>query len=284
MSGQLHLQVEQHLSNIRMFLVTNLRVTLRARIRCWAKPLTNLSKASFYRMTLKSFWSPGSYIEASRVVTSTRQHFQSSHCASWRPFFREWRAAWPARRFFWKGPSQLWSLAPPWCSTSGWVTGGGEERTKFWTNQLPDSAKVTLGEGSSFMTKCCGATLPLGNCCRKTGARSCITWRGNLFQGCFVKNKFPFLFAEIVAKRSWINRHNTFIKHVCSFIIVIPVVDVINILPENTKRGKYHCTFDLFRLVCFANINKNCQLSYSWFQTSQTVGQWYSDTSPYLEP
>jgi hypothetical protein len=33
------------------------------------------------------------------------------------------------------------------------------------------------------------------------------------------------------------------------------------------KRGKYHCTvdllFDLFGLVCFANKNKNCQLSYS---------------------
>jgi hypothetical protein len=31
--------------------------------------------------------------------------------------------------------------------------------------------------------------------------------------------------------------------------------------------GKYHCTIDLlfdwFRLVCFANKNKNCQLSYS---------------------
>jgi hypothetical protein len=32
-------------------------------------------------------------------------------------------------------------------------------------------------------------------------------------------------------------------------------------------RGKYHCTIDLllywFALVCFANKNKNCQLSYS---------------------
>jgi len=38
------------------------------------------------------------------------------------------------------------------------------------------------------------------------------------------------------------------------------------------KRWKYHCTvdilFDWFGLVCFANKNKNCQLSYSWFQTS----------------
>jgi hypothetical protein len=49
-------------------------------------------------------------------------------------------------------------------------------------------------------------------------------------------------------------------------------------------RGKYHCTvdllFDRFGLACFANKNKNCQLSSSWFQTSQTGGQLYSDTSP----
>jgi hypothetical protein len=52
--------------------------------------------------------------------------------------------------------------------------------------------------------------------------------------------------------------------------------------------GEYHCTvdllFDWFGLVCFANKNKNCQLSYSWFQTSQTGGQWYSDTSPFSIP
>jgi hypothetical protein len=56
----------------------------------------------------------------------------------------------------------------------------------------------------------------------------------------------------------------------------------------NTKKGKYHCTiellFDWFGLVCFANKNKNCQLSYSLFQTSQTGGQWYSDTSPFRIP
>jgi hypothetical protein len=36
--------------------------------------------------------------------------------------------------------------------------------------------------------------------------------------------------------------------------------------------------------VCFANNNKYCQLSYSWFQTSQTRGQYYSDTSPFSIP
>jgi len=32
------------------------------------------------------------------------------------------------------------------------------------------------------------------------------------------------------------------------------------------------------------NKNKKCQLSYSLFQTSQTGGQWYSDTSPFSIP
>jgi hypothetical protein len=42
--------------------------------------------------------------------------------------------------------------------------------------------------------------------------------------------------------------------------------------------------FDWFGLVCFVNINKNCQLPYNWIQTSQTGGQWYSDTSPFSIP
>jgi len=59
--------------------------------------------------------------------------------------------------------------------------------------------------------------------------------------------------------------------------------------PENAKGGgEYHFTIDLlfglFGLVCFANNYKNCRLSYSWFQTSQTGGQWYSDTSPLVFP
>ncbi len=56
----------------------------------------------------------------------------------------------------------------------------------------------------------------------------------------------------------------------------------------NTKGGKYHYTidvlFDWFGSVCFANKNKSCQLSYSWFQTSQPGRQWYNDTSPFSIP
>ncbi len=55
---------------------------------------------------------------------------------------------------------------------------------------------------------------------------------------------------------------------------------------QGILKGKYHCTvdllFDWFGLVCFANKNKNCQLSYSWFQTSQTGGQQCSDTSTFI--
>jgi hypothetical protein len=58
--------------------------------------------------------------------------------------------------------------------------------------------------------------------------------------------------------------------------------------PGNTKGGMYHCTVDLlfnrFGLVCFANKNKTCQLSYSRFQTSQTGGEPYSDASPFGIP
>jgi hypothetical protein len=53
-------------------------------------------------------------------------------------------------------------------------------------------------------------------------------------------------------------------------------------------RRKYRCTvdllFDQFGWVSFANKNKNRQLSYSLFQTSQTGGQQYSDTSPFSVP
>jgi hypothetical protein len=53
--------------------------------------------------------------------------------------------------------------------------------------------------------------------------------------------------------------------------------------PGNTK--EYSRTvdllFDWIGLVCFANINKNCHLS---FQISQTGGLWYSDTSPFSIP
>jgi hypothetical protein len=50
----------------------------------------------------------------------------------------------------------------------------------------------------------------------------------------------------------------------------------------NTKGGRtVDLLFDWFGLVCFAIKNKNCQLSNSWFQTSQTGGQQYNNTSPF---
>ncbi len=57
---------------------------------------------------------------------------------------------------------------------------------------------------------------------------------------------------------------------------------------QGILKGKYHFTIDLlfdwFGLVCFANKNKNCQLPYIWFQTSETGGQQHSDTSPLSIP
>ncbi len=56
--------------------------------------------------------------------------------------------------------------------------------------------------------------------------------------------------------------------------------------PGNTKgyHGTIDLLFDCLGLVCFVNENKKCQLSYSWFQTSQTGCQRYSDTSPFSIP
>jgi hypothetical protein len=42
--------------------------------------------------------------------------------------------------------------------------------------------------------------------------------------------------------------------------------------------------FDWFGLVRFATKNKKIQFLYSWFQTCQSGGQQYSDTSPFSNP
>jgi hypothetical protein len=56
--------------------------------------------------------------------------------------------------------------------------------------------------------------------------------------------------------------------------------------PGNTKGGKYHCTINLlldwFRIMTTDNF---CfYLQNRLIQTSQTGGQWYSDTSPFRIP
>ncbi len=56
----------------------------------------------------------------------------------------------------------------------------------------------------------------------------------------------------------------------------------------NTKGGSItvpltSCSTGLDQSVLWIKANK-FQLSYSWFQTSQTGGQWYSDTSPLVFP
>jgi hypothetical protein len=58
--------------------------------------------------------------------------------------------------------------------------------------------------------------------------------------------------------------------------------------PWNTKGGKYHCTIDLlfdwFGISCMTTDNFCFYLQNRLIQTSQTRGQWYSDTSPLVFP
>jgi hypothetical protein len=53
-------------------------------------------------------------------------------------------------------------------------------------------------------------------------------------------------------------------------------------------RGKYHCTvnllFDWFGISRMTTDNPCFYLQNRLFQTSQTGGQWYSDTSPFSIP
>jgi hypothetical protein len=57
---------------------------------------------------------------------------------------------------------------------------------------------------------------------------------------------------------------------------------------QGILRGKYHCTIDLlfdrFGLVRFANKTKIVSCHTADSKTSQTGGQWYSDTSPFSIP
>ncbi len=63
-------------------------------------------------------------------------------------------------------------------------------------------------------------------------------------------------------------------------------------ISRHTNQGILEGEVSLYRwspvwlvwISLFCNKNKNCQLSYSWFQTSQTGGEWYSDTSPFSIP
>jgi len=56
----------------------------------------------------------------------------------------------------------------------------------------------------------------------------------------------------------------------------------------NTKDGKYHCTIDLLfdwlGIGCMTTENFCFYLQNRLIQTSNTGGQWYSDTSPFSIP
>jgi hypothetical protein len=59
-------------------------------------------------------------------------------------------------------------------------------------------------------------------------------------------------------------------------------------LGRNTKGGKYHCTtdllFDWFGIYCMTTDNFCFYFQNRLIQSSQTRGQWYSDTSPFSIP
>jgi len=58
--------------------------------------------------------------------------------------------------------------------------------------------------------------------------------------------------------------------------------------PQGILKGKYHCTvdllFDWFVISCMTTDNICFYLQNRLIQTSQTGGQWYSDTSPFSIP
>ncbi len=118
-----------------------------------------------------------------------------------------------------------------------------------------------------------------------------VKWRlhGQLVQ-CLFALSGRKTFLDFLCKLSWrnfwlVSLINSLISKVnyCLNVFLVDFTELVE--PGNTKG---HCTVDLlsdwFGLVCSANKNKNCQLSYSWFLTSQTGGQQYSDASPFSIP
>jgi len=73
------------------------------------------------------------------------------------------------------------------------------------------------------------------------------------------------------------------ILSVVTHSVMLSIV-ILSVVSGNTKGGSITVPLTScltgFGLVCFTNKNKNCQLPYSQFQTKQTGGQQYSDTSP----
>jgi hypothetical protein len=73
----------------------------------------------------------------------------------------------------------------------------------------------------------------------------------------------------------------------CSSRLLLPTSCDID-CPGNTKGGRYRCTvdllFDWFGISCMTADNFCFYLQNRLIQTSQTGGQWYSDTSPFSIP
>ncbi len=100
---------------------------------------------------------------------------------------------------------------------------------------------------------------------------------------------WPLEFWELVASNMIVILMTLELSSMLLGLSITPLENIYSIgRGREYLRGKYHCSiellFDWFGLACFINKNKNCQLSYSWLQTSQTGGQQYSDTSHFSIP
>ncbi len=90
------------------------------------------------------------------------------------------------------------------------------------------------------------------------------------------------------AQTRYLNRRIFFWMSTLSYSILYLCIYKLHGCSQGILKGEvslYHWPpVWLVWISCFANKNKKCRLSYSWFQTSQTGGQWYSDTSPFIIP
>ncbi len=103
---------------------------------------------------------------------------------------------------------------------------------------------------------------------------------------CFAKKKFQSSYSLFQTSQTGVQWYIVILPPLVfpAYIMTSSGSTVVEHSPEYSKievgntKGEVslYLLFEWFGLVCFANKNKNCQFAYSWFQSSQTGGQWYS--------
>ncbi len=105
-----------------------------------------------------------------------------------------------------------------------------------------------------------------------------------------VSDNSTFLYIYIVARFSYSlqQRYFHFLFVNASWIRTLDLRLTSRVFYQGILKGKYHCTvdllFDWFRISCMATDNFCFYLQNRLIQTSQTGGQWYSDTLPFSIP